>query len=259
MMKMRIALTVLLGLGVVSAGLAINPQPEPPRVIGLRTLETAPRTADLSKAPVLNSPFVVTSIGALKQSIGNRQPMKVMSVKMGPEATRLSGLRQVQPVALVGNPYAQDKGVVLDAMHSVDAASASSLIVHNVIWNPTLVNQLATQSPQTAFSVRTPNQSATPLADAYFFNLAPGLHTYMLTLGTTARLETIRIRVAGQTMQGAQLLANPSTNEVRVFFTYDSSSEYGNCVSAITWLNYDKPAGYDSYEYFHHLQLAQLD
>jgi len=248
-------------LVIITAGFAINPQPEPPRQINLRILEAAPPPGfDQSKIPVLRSQFVISPISALKISLGNRPPTKIMSAKTGsPAANRFKGMLQAPPVNLVGNPYAENKGLVLDALHTKDKATNSALVVYNVMWNYGLTDQIAAQDPQTKLTVMTPGEGPSHFVEAYFSNLAPGLHTYMLTLGTSAKADLLRMSIAGQSLPGNQLIANPNTNEVRVCFTFDGSGNYGGNFDAIIWFNYDKPLGYSTLEYFHHLQLAQLD
>jgi hypothetical protein len=257
LMKTRLVIAALLLLVITPTAFALNPQPEPPSP--LRRIPIGPTVLEQINLPVLRNRFVVQPIGVLKQSLGNRQPAQVMSAKTPASVNRPGLLLQIQPKVVAGNPYAQNKGVVLDVFHTVDSATSSSLIVQNVIWCPTLTNNLASQNPETSLAVRIPNATTTPLAEGYFFNLAAGFHTYMLTVGTTVKPELLRVTVNGQTMQGNQLIPNPNTNEVRVFFTYDNQNQSGGHVSVVTWLVYPQPLGYTSSEYFHHFQLAQLD
>jgi hypothetical protein len=260
-MKTCILLAALLVLTVISAGFALNPQPEPPSPLRqMKPVDMIPPAFDQIKLPVLQNKFVISPVNALKLSIGNRPPTKVMSAKVQvPTANRLPSMMQTPPVMPpAGNPYATNKGVVLDVFNTVDKTTSSVMTVQNVIWGATLTNNLANHDPQTSLAVRTNQEGNTPLAEAFFFNLVPGFHTYMLTLGTTAKTDILRMRIAGQDIQANQMLANPNTNEVRVCFTYDTAQS-GNFISVFTWLSYAKPLGYTSSEYFHHFQLAQLD
>jgi hypothetical protein len=228
----------------------------------MKPIDMIPPSFDQIKMPVLQNKFVISPISALKLNRGSVPPTKVMSAKVqAPTANRLlPSMMQTPPVMPpVGNPYAKDKGVVLDVFNTVDKTTSSVMVVQSVIWNPTLTNNLANHEPQTTLAIRTPQDGPTPLAEAYFFNLAPGFHTYMLTLGTTAKTDILRMRIAGQDIQANQMLPNPNTNEVRVCFTYDNKSQSGGYISVITWLHYAQPVGYTSSEYLHHIQLAQLD
>jgi hypothetical protein len=247
-MKTLPLLAVLLLLMIATAGFAINPQPEPP-------VFAEPQL------PVLRHQFVISPISALKLTLGSRTPTRVMSANKAetPPPPTFKSITQVPRVALVGNPYATGSGVVLNVLNSIDKATDSKVTVYNVLWNDNLLNALAAKDPQAKLAVWTSGEDINHFANAYFGHIAPGFHTYLLTLGTTANTNIIGLSVAGQTVDNSQLVANPTTNEVRFCFTYDNTGATGNYLSVTTWLDYDHPLGYTTYEYFHHLQLAQLD
>jgi len=247
-MKTRMLLAALLLPFLLTAGFAINPQPEPP---GFAKVQM----------PILRHQFVISPISALKLTLGSRTPTRVMTANKAetPPPPTFKSITQVPRVALVGNPYATGSGVVLNVLNSIDKATDSKVTVYNVLWSTNLINALAAKDPQAKLAVHTTGEGINHFADAYFGRIAPGFHTYLLTLGTTADTGIIGMSVGGQMIDNSQLVANPTTNEMRFCFTYDNTGVTSNYLYVTIWLDYARPLGYHTYEYFHHLQLVQLD
>lgn len=259
-MRHRIVCATALVLATASVAWAAESRPEVPNARRARIQVPQPPAADMVKVTASRAKFAVAPIAALKASLGSQQPTHVMSTRAAegpnvPVTASPAGL-----AALVGNPYAKGSGVVLDACHMEEAATGSRLVVYHVIWRAATQKQIVAGDPQTTLSVVTPNSGASSFVEAYFMKLDPAMHTYMLTLGTTAKAENLRMQIAGMNFSGNQLIVNPTTNEIRVLFTYDSSkSEYGSYLSAILWFSWPTPLGYTGFEHFHHVQLVQVD
>ena len=78
----------------------------------------------------------------------------------------------------------------------------------------------------------------------------------MLTIGTSAPPERLRIRIGETFAQPTSLVANPETSEVRALFTYEARSHENRLAVYVQYLPAE--SGTD-HVYFHHIQLAQLD
>ena len=151
--------------------------------------------------------------------------------------------------------YASGSGVVLRPLQPWNESSGSTLILRGVLWNERVRRQVARGDPETSFGLYVGRETVLA-ANAYFQNLPAATHTYMLTLGTSAPKERLRIRIGGTVADAASLVGNTETNEVRALFTYEAG-RYENRVAIYVHYLPD-PSGSDSV-YFHHIQLAQLD
>ena len=260
-MKKLLICALLLSTMALSIAYALNPQPEPPLPMQRPGyVKLPPVIAQQPRLPVMTGKFVISPIADLKVSIGNRQPTKVMSGE-APSAQPASGIRQLRiaPPALLGNPYAQGKGLVLDPAHPKDAATGSTLSVANVRWNDGLLKQIIANDPEAVLLVTTPSSGPSHFLESYFMKLPPGLHTYLLTVGTTADPNDLTVVINSSTLTGNQLIPNPATHEFRVLFTYDDSANSYHYLYVNVYFSFDQPQGYSGLEYFHHLQLAQVD
>jgi hypothetical protein len=181
---------------------------------------------------------------------------------------RLPNLSQPQNP---GNPfYRTGNGVVLDVPHLYHSNPDCVLLVQNVEWDQNTWADLSSDNPDYLLSqFRSAQQPGwSYLATAQFKDLPSAQHTYLLTIGTTAKVSGLKLELLRgsfvmpeytpsasdvvQELGPEKLLANPGFNEVRALFTYAAGTE----PLSVRW--YWGPAGSTRAE-FHHLQLVQLD
>lgn len=208
---------------------AINPQSEPPR-------------------------FRVPSIQQLRSTRQGSQRLRIAGP--GDEAPPLLGLsvQALDPGA--GCPdYASGSGVVLRPIQLWHEPSGSSLILRHVFWSESVRRQVTSGEEDTSLALHI-GRELTLGATAYFQNLPGSLHTYIVTIGTSAPRERLRIRIGGYSAQPSSLVANPETSEVRVLFTYQAGLHENRLAVFVRYLPAE--SGSD-HVYFHHIQLAQLD
>ena len=93
-------------------------------------------------------------------------------------------------------------------------------------------------------------------ATAYFQNLPSAGHTYMLTLGASADINRVRVRVGNDFLERSQLVASPEGSEIRALFTYEAG---GHGKRLMVLLQYLTGGERESPICFHHIQLAQPD
>jgi len=163
-------------------------------------------------------------------------------------------MQRVEPGA--GSPaYSEGRGVVLDVLHPHDEATGSGLVVRGVFWNERVRQQVLAGGTDTSFSIGVLEERQV-VANVYFHRLPSAAHTYMLTIGTSAEPARIRVRIGGYFLSPSQLVASPTTSEVRALFSYEAGS-YDN--ELVVLIQMSSIAESDDHVYFHHVQLAQLD
>jgi hypothetical protein len=170
-----------------------------------------------------------------------------------------------------GNPgYRTGNGVVLNVNHPMNSNPDCGLLVQNVEWDQNTWADLSSDNPDYLLSqFRSAQQPGwSYLATALFKDLPSAQHTYLLTIGTTAKVSGLKLELLRgsfvmpeytpsvsdvvQEIGPEKLLANPGFNEVRALFTYAAGAE----PLSVRW--YWGPAG-STRAQFHHLQLVQLD
>ena len=171
---------------------------------------------------------------------------------------------------IAGNPaYRTGNGVLLDIMHPTRSDPQAVLLVQNVEWNQNIISSLMADNPDPVLSqLRLAQPQPSFLATAQFKDLPSAKHTYLLTIGTTAELEGLKVELLRgsyavpeytpgvsnivQELGPDKLSATPGANEVRVLFSYAAGAE----PLSVRW--YWGPTGSARCE-FHHLQFVQLD
>jgi len=250
-------LMILTVVGVVGVGLLCG-------AAGLGQLSTAvkavPKTAagELSARAINPQPepskFRVLSIQQLKTT--KQAVPRLRITGPGEKAIPLAGvtMRAVLPGA--GCPdYASGSGVVLRPLQPWQEPSGSTLTLRGVFWNEGVRRRVTSGEEDASFALEVGPQ-LTLGATAYFQDLPSGLHTYLLSIGTSAPRDRVRLRIGEYFSQPGRLVANPETSAVRALFTYDAGRHENRL--AVYVQHFPVASGSD-YVHFHHIQLAQLD
>ena len=252
---MRVMVVTMVGL--VAAGLLFG-------AVGFGEAATVVKTAP--SAAVVKTPakavesqpepptFRVPSIQQLQSMKQGIRRLRITGP--GEKALPLAGITMQAMDPAAGCPdYASGSGVVLRPLQPWHEPSGSTLILRGVYWNERVRQQVAAGDADTSFALYI-GRELTLGTNAYFQNLPGALHTYMLTIGTSAPRERLRIRIGESFSQPSSLVANPETNEVRALFTYEAGRHENGLAVYVHYL----PAESESdHVYFHHIQLAQLD
>ena len=218
-------------LGKASARM-VKPQPEPPkfRVMTVQQLKSARRQATQVR---ITGPGETT-----------------------PSALAIAGVRMQRVEPGAGCPaYASGQGVVLRPVQPWHEASGSTLVLRGVFWNERVRRQVASGDIDASFALAVKSER-TLGATAYFQSLPSALHTYMLTIGTSAERNRVSLRIGNYMSQLTALVANPETSEIRALFTYEAG-RHDNRLAV--YVHYFPSGESEDHVYFHHLQLAQLD
>jgi len=218
-------------LGKTSARM-IKPQPEPPK-------------------------FRLMTVQQLK--LARRQAARLRITGPGettPSALAMAGVTMQRAEPGAGCPaYTSGEGVVVRPVQPWHEPSGSTLILRGVFWNERVRRQVASGEMDASFALAVRSEM-TLGATAYFQSLPSALHTYMLTIGTSAEVNRIRLRIGNYFSQPTALVANPETSEIRALFTYEAG-RYDNRLAV--YLHYFPSGESEDHVYFHHFQLAQLD
>ncbi|UCH34355.1 MAG: hypothetical protein JSV65_17795 [Armatimonadota bacterium] len=151
--------------------------------------------------------------------------------------------------------YASGSGVVLRPLRPYDEESGSTLILRGVAWNERVRRQVMAGDTDVSFSLALASPWLTG-TNAYFQRLPSGPHTYILTIGTTAAVDRMRVRVGDRFLLPSQLVAGPAASGVRALFTYEPSGPDNYLLVIVQYLPGE---GTESHVDFHHIQLVQLD
>lgn len=214
-------------------------------------------SARMVNPPPEPAKFRVMTVQQLKSA--RRQAARLRITGPGettPSALAIAGvaMQRVEPGS--GCPaYGSGEGVVLRPVQPWHEASGSTLVLRGVFWNERVRRQVASGDIDASFALAVKSEM-TLGATGYFQSLPSALHTYMLTIGTSAEPNRIRLRIGNYFSQPTALVANPETSEIRALFTYEAG-RYDSRLAV--YLHYLPGGESEDHVYFHHLQLAQLD
>jgi hypothetical protein len=248
-----IALAIIVCVGVFLTGFSLAAKTAAPTA---QVLKSPPKTGVAALSPQPEPPdFPVMSVRQLRGQQAGLARVQVRSPgTLVLPRIAAAQVQRVEPGA--GSPaYSEGSGVVLDVLHPHHEATGSALIVRGVFWNERVRQQVLAGSSDTSFSIEI-REERQVVANVYFQRLPSAMHTYMLTIGTSAEAARMHVRVGGNFLSPSQLVASPSTSEVRALFSYEAGS-HGNELMVL--IQVSPVASSDDHVYFHHVQLAQLD
>ncbi len=248
---------ILTVVGVVGLGLLCG-------AAGLGQLSTAVKTVPRAAAGELSArainpqpepaEFRVLSIQQLQRTKQGVPRLRITGP--GEKALPLASVTMRAVVPGAGCPdYASGSGVVLRPLQPWHEPSGSTLALRGVFWNEAVRRRVTSGEEDASFALGV-GPELTLGATAYFQDLPAGLHTYMLSIGTSAPRNRVRLRIGEYFSQPSSMVANPETSEVRALFTYEAGRHENRL--AVYVQHFPAESGSD-YVYFHHIQLAQLD
>lgn len=171
---------------------------------------------------------------------------------------------------VAGNPaYRTGNGVLLDIMNPMRSDPQAAVLVQNVEWDQNIISSLMADKPDPVLTqLRLAQPQPSFLVTAQYKDLPSAKHTYLMTLGTTADREELKVQLLRgsyavpeytpgvsnivQELGPDKLSSSSGVNEVRALFNYAAGTE----PLSVRW--YWTSSGNARCE-FHHLQLVQLD
>jgi len=163
------------------------------------------------------------------------------------------------PAPEVSAQYKTGTGVILSTTNLLDDATHSSLAILNAKVNGATMRQMqSATTPYATIQIYPPKNNFATLFAVMFEKMPGELHTYILTvkLESATNLSHLSLRVNNMNFSGDQLMINPSTNEIRVLFTYAALNNRMNVSGLLTGLNYLTS---DITLKLHYVQLTQID
>lgn len=251
--RASIVLAIVVCVGVFLTGFGLAAKIAAP---GVQVLKAPSKTELAGLGPQPEPPdFPVMTIQQLRGAQAGLARVQVRRPVAGDLPRIPSSVQAAEPN--LGNPaYSQGSGVVLNVMHPYDTATESGLIVRGVAWNERVRREVLAADPSTSFVIGV-HKSRQLIANAYLNQLPSAAHTYMLTIGTSANVSRIHVRVGGSLLSPSQLVASPATSEIRALLTYEAGSRDNQLMVLVQASPSDPVNG--EIIYFHHVQLAQLD
>lgn len=239
-------------LGSASGWVQLNPQPEPPIWL-IRNVDALRAMARRSG----KQPFKVTESGK-PMFRPSRHNAKVVADPAG------------------ASSYSKAKGVVLSIAKPTHPATGSDMSVYLASYDEATRKLIDAGDPGVALSQIVappppPTQDQYGInwhaalglppfvtgAQAQFRNLPAGMHTYVLTVGTTAPKQNLVVVLQVLDDHQDDLQMNPATSEASLLFTLQSKAGDSVWVS----VGYTVPEDDKSWHQysFHHIQLVRID
>lgn len=177
------------------------------------------------------------------------------------------------PMPNAGNDaYKNGSGVVLSPLNATHSPTMSLLTIYNLTYSWAIASYIRNNIPFSVYQIVNAPQGVSIANKLFTFlyarykDLPTGVHTYLLTLGTSVSADQTKIAIYNSDrssyaeFEGSDFVYNPGANEIRLLFSFgdiirgsDGSYQLDIIVS------HKSKSSTNVYAYFNHLQLVQID